>query len=324
MLKNPEQFAAKAKEFSKDSKSLSQGGLLPAFCKGTHDPLFEKTAFLLKDDGSVSSVIHTKDGYEILQRVSKKMQTFKPLSAVLKDIKDVLIKKKFIERFSSDMRSLIHQNSKEVIQNFIKEKNGKESNVTDLNAGPTMLAKTLFSLKNGDSGYFQENNKGTLVTVTQVKAALVPPLDTIKERVKEDFYKDEAVALLKERLAHIKKEGNLGLGKVEKTGWLRHSKDYAGDKTELQVLTTKGINVNTLFQLENKGSIATFEHNGNGYAVRLDDIAAFEPATYQERKGALTHELEQQKKSLATAGFVASLYRNAKIKKNESKIRTEL
>ncbi len=323
LLKNPEQFAAKAKEFSKDSKTAAQGGLMPAFSKGTHDATFEKTAFLLKDDGATSAVIHTKDGYEILQRVSKKMQTFKPLSTVTKDIKDIITKRKFVERFASDMRTLIHQNSKDAVQAFIKEKNGKESVVSDLLANPAVLNKTVFSLKNGDSGYFQENGHGTLVTVTQVKPATVPALENIKERVKEDYYKDEAAKLIKERLASMSKSGDFGLAKAEKTGWLRHSKDFNGDKQELQNLQSKGIDLNAIFQLENKGAIATFERNGNGYAVRLDEVAAFEPAAYQEKRPTIAAELEQQKKSLATAGFVASLYRNAKINKNESQIRTE-
>ncbi len=323
LLKNPELFAAKAKEFSKDSKTAAQGGLMPAFSKGTHDATFEKTAFLLKDDGANSAVIHTKDGYEILQRVSKKMQTFKPLSTVIKDIKETITKRKFVERFASDMRTLIHKNSKDAVQAFIKEKNGKESVASDILATPAVLNKTVFSLKNGDSGYFQENGQGTLVTVTQVKAATVPALESIKERVKEDYYKDEAAKLVKERLAGISKSGDFGSAKAEKTGWLRHSKDFSADKQELQNLQNKGIDLNTIFQLENKGSIATFERNGNGYAVRLDEVAAFEPAAYQEKRSTIAAELEQQKKSLATAGFVASLYRNAKINKNESQIRTE-
>lgn len=323
LLKNPEQFAAKAKEFSKDSKTAVQGGLMPAFSKGTHDATFEKTAFLLKNDGAVSGVIHTKDGYEILQRVSKKMQAFKPLSTVIKDIKDTLTKKKFMERFASDMRSLIRQNSKDALQAFIKEKNGKESVVTDMLSTPAVINKTVFSLKNGESGYFQENNHGTLVTVINIKPASVSALESIKERVKEDYYKDEAAKLVQERLAIIRKSGDFGSTKVEKTGWLRHSKDFNGDKQELQNLQSKGIDLGRIFQLENKGSIATFERNENGYAVRLDDIAAFEPAAYQEKRATISAELDQQKKSLATAGFVASLYRNAKINKNESQIRTE-
>lgn len=323
LLQKPEQFAAKAKELSQDSKTASQGGLLPAFTKGTHDATFEKTAFLLKDDGAISAVVRTKDGYEMVQRVNKKAQTFKPLSAVSKDIKEKIRQKKFTERFASDMRSLVRQNSKEAVQAFIKEKHGKENNATDVVAGATPLTKTIFSLKNNDSGYFQENNQGTLVTLTNVKATSIPALESIKDRVKEDYYKDEAAKQIKARLADIVSSGSLGNAKIEKTGWLRHSKDFNADKQELKDLASKGIDLNRIFQLENKGSIATFERNGNGYAVRLDDIAAFEPAAYQEKKGTITSELEQQKKSLATAGFVASLYRNAKIKQNESPIRTE-
>ena len=47
LIANPEKFAAFAKEYSTDSKTASQGGLLPFFSKGTHDRNFEKQLLLL-------------------------------------------------------------------------------------------------------------------------------------------------------------------------------------------------------------------------------------------------------------------------------------
>ena len=77
------------------------------------------------------------------------------------------------------------------------------------------------------------------------------------------------------------------------------------------------------FQLENIGALTTYERNGNGYLIRLDEIAPFDQALFDEKKKTLSAELEQQKKAVTMAGFVASLYRNAKINKNESLIRIE-
>ena len=60
-----------------------------------------------------------------------------------------------------------------------------------------------------------------------------------------------------------------------------------------------------------------------GYVIRLDERAPFEQSLLDEKKKTLITELEQQKKPLVMAGFVASLYRNAKINKNESLIHLE-
>ena len=78
LVEDPHSFAQVAKEVSQDSDSVSKGGLLEPFAKGTHDPVFERAAFILKDDGAISGVISTKDGLEIVQRVSKRAQQYKP------------------------------------------------------------------------------------------------------------------------------------------------------------------------------------------------------------------------------------------------------
>jgi hypothetical protein len=54
--------------------------------------------------------------------------------------------------------------------------------------------------------------------------------------------------------------------------------------------------------------------------IRLDTVAAFDENTYQAQKSDLVRTLAQAKKSMITGGFVASLYRNATIKSNETVI----
>lgn len=103
--------------------------------------------------------------------------------------------------------------------------------------------------------------------------------------------------------------------KLVKTGWLlAHDNKENQEKLELQ---KKGIDVTKMFHMEQPGGIATFEQNGNGFVVRLDEIAPFDQNLYDQKKADLHKELEQQKKSFIFAGFVASLYRNAHITKNE-------
>src|SRR5262249_846314 len=122
---HPEKFAALAKEHSTDSKTNSQGGLMPYFPKNTHDRNFEKASFTLSKEGDVSAVVKTSEGYEIVQLVGKKPQTFKPVLQVAADIKEALLNKKFNEQFSSDMRSALSKaDPKAAIAELVKNKNG--------------------------------------------------------------------------------------------------------------------------------------------------------------------------------------------------------
>ena len=328
LQKNPEQFAAKAKELSQDTKTAPMGGLMPYFKKGEHDKVFEKTAFLLPE-GGISLVIKTKGGYEILQQVSKKTQTFKPLASVNKDIKNNLVQKKFNERFSSDVRSILNQqNSEEALKKFIQEKHGKETIAKDLVSDNSIQAKTVFRLKEHETSYYQEPQKGVLATVTQIKKSYAPAIEEIKNSVKEDYYKEQASKALASRLEEIKKNPSLfethkNSMKVEKTDWMGHSNDRTEGKEEKSKLQKLGIDLDSIFQIENKGGIKTQEHNGNGYIIRLDEIEPFNKSLYTEKKESLYAQLQQQRKPLMLAGFVASLYRNATINKNDSLIHKE-
>ena len=83
--------------------------------------MFEKAAFLLPKEGDISAVLTTKDGIEIVQLVSKKMPTYKPLNQVSSSIKELLVAQKFDGQFASDMRSLMGA-GQEAIQEFSKRR----------------------------------------------------------------------------------------------------------------------------------------------------------------------------------------------------------
>ena len=120
LLAHPEKFASIAKENSADTKTASAGGLMPFFSKGTYDRNFERAAFTLAKEGDISAVIKTNEGYEIVQLVGKKAQTFKPLAQVAADIKDILVAKKFNEQFSRDMRTVMSKaDPKNALQELI-------------------------------------------------------------------------------------------------------------------------------------------------------------------------------------------------------------
>lgn len=337
LLASPEKFAAVAKENSADSKTAAQGGLMPFFSKGTHDRNFEKASFTLAKEGDVSAVIKTNEGYEIVQLAGKKPQSYKPLSQVSADIKETLLAKKFNEQFSHDVRTALSKaDPKAAIAELAKSKGGIDEGFKDVNADDSVLAKTAFRLRKNESSYYidknqvakyADKNRGYITTLVDIKESFLPPLETQKAKVTQDYYADKAAKELANIVARASKEGLYkdlkDEIKFEKTGMIRHSQDVKGEEAEKQALSKKGYDLGKMFQIENIGGLATYQNNGNVYIIRLDEVAPFDAKLFEQKKNDLKMSLTGQKKNLTMAGFVASLYRNAKIKQNESLIRNE-
>lgn len=70
-LKNGADFAALAKEHSKDPGSAAKGGDLGTFEHGKMVPEFDKVAFAMTKPNELSELVETKFGYHILQLVQK-------------------------------------------------------------------------------------------------------------------------------------------------------------------------------------------------------------------------------------------------------------
>lgn len=309
LAKDPSRFAALAKELSEDKESAKQGGLIPFFEKGQKDATFERAAFVLPKEGAISPVIQTKDGYEILQLEGKKAQQFKQMSQVGPEIQKIILKKKFDDQFATDMR-MLNQADDSKIQDFIKKKNGKVKTVHELANDNSLLARTLFRLTKGEKSSYKEGENGLLVTLHETKESFIPSFDTLKNQVKQDFFEHQAARTLTRKLQETK-----SLSAGVQTAW--HTKEEAEKNGDLR---KKGINAAQIFQLENVGATRTFEHEGNGYIVRLDGIKPLSEELLNEKRAQVAAQLQKEQKNLTNAGFIASLYRNAIITKNDSQL----
>lgn len=329
LIASPQKFAAYAKEHSSDSKTAANGGLMPFFAKGSHERAFEKAAFTLPKENDISAVIKTNEGYQILQLAAKKAPTYKPVTQVSAQIKELLKAKKFNDQFSTDMRSVVSSaDSKAALARLVKEKNGSDEAFKDVVAADnTALSKAAFRLKKEETTYYQESNKGFAVTLVNIKESFLPSLSAIKAQVTQDYYTYKAQQELAQTVAQISKTGlsdnQKSEFKFEKTGLIAQNTNSKTDEQEKQALAKKGFDLGRMFQLENIGSVAAYERGGTAYIIRLDSIAPFDQGLYEQKKSEVRSSLGQQKKSLTMAGFVASLYRNAKINKNETQFRTE-
>jgi peptidyl-prolyl cis-trans isomerase C len=108
-VKAGEDFAALAKQYSKDGSAAS-GGDLNYFERGKMVPAFEQAAFSLKT-GDVSNVVETPFGFHIIKVTDHKEQRTVPLAEVSDRLSDFLKQRKQQELTQAFIQSL-HQKYK--------------------------------------------------------------------------------------------------------------------------------------------------------------------------------------------------------------------
>ena len=324
LAKNSSTFAERAKELSADTETAKKGGLMPFFEKGTRDSAFEKAAFLIKEDGDVSQVFESRDGIELIQRVERKPAVYKDLAAVRSEIKDALEVKKFNQFFMDDMREVYDQPDldEQDLLKLIGKRGGNPAKVT-ISANDTgRQAKVIMGLQENGMNCYLESGKGIAVQLMQIQPRKVPALEEIKgdvvadlrqERAKKAFerYVEKAAAMACSKpLSEVAKE--MG-GIVTKIGWIDPK-----DTKEVDELRRKKLPSTKMMQLEVVGSVTSDIEGTQGTIVRLDAIAPFNKEDFAEKRTAVMEKVDREDMHACMQGFVASLYRNATIKTNQS------
>ncbi|HEV2602005.1 MAG TPA: peptidylprolyl isomerase [Candidatus Babeliales bacterium] len=328
LVKQPELFANKAKEHSQDEKTASKGGLLPTFARGEQDATLERTAFLLKKDGDISEVITTKNGLEIIQRVSREPVVYKTLAAVTPEIEAELIKQKFAQTFVKDVeRILKKENAVDGIATLIKEKKGQQERYADLEKGASRVANELFELQNDQYGVYIDKNVGMLVQLTGIKPKHIATLESIKEEVTKDWYAQKASQAISKAVADmrdavskksLKELSNSAFG----TAYMVTDFLKSDDKNALESFKADGLSLEKLFQIEKAGMVQVQTGKKNSYFTRLDELSPIDEQDWLAQADKLEKDLEKERNSYQPGyrrnGFVASLHRNATINSNES------
>jgi len=325
LVNNPDQFKSKARELSDDKESAAQGGLIAPFSRGTHNIEFEKAALLLKEDGDISQVVQTEKGVEIVQRVSRKAPTYKPLSTVSAEIKKKLEVRSFKEQFLQDMKELLEDGdiTETELQLFIKRRGGSPKKVGPIEKDDSKLAQKLFRLKKDGIGFYIDGSVGVAVQLTDVQKKYTPELKTIENTVLDNLYHDRAVKRMQKELSDwrakaveqksLTEVAKLAGVQVDKTDWISPS-----DKPKIEALRSKGVPIDMMLRLEKEGSILVHQDDENGYLIRLDEVKSLNEDIVNEKNPEAVSGLRWEQISRIGTGFVASLYRNAIIKTNET------
>lgn len=329
LIKDPSKFAALAKEYSDDKESASKGGVIDSFKRGDKDPDFEQAAFALSKDNPISSVVRTKDGYEIINFIDKVAATFKELNAVEDQIKTILQKERFKKLFPVNARKAMSSSNKDVELAKFKEKGQAGITYDKMPKSESKDIKKLFALKDiNEVDYFIDGDKGFLVQLTKIEPAHTPAFKDIKEKVEADYFNEKALLNLKSDIEKAKKDSEtLSFGEISKKykASERIIKDLSSDdKAVLGKLSAQNIPAYKMINLQLEGVVLADVSDKGGSLIKLVKIGSFDEKAFEDKKAELLKELQRLNKQILAEGFIASLKKDAKISINDERLKNQL
>ncbi len=316
-------FEQKAKEFSDDKETASKGGLVGYVKRGEKDKGLEQIIFGLREDGAISELIETPDGFEILQRVSRKKPIYNPFESVKKDVIKQLTHREFKKRFGQEIGELLPQTDKasaDAFTAFAGQKHAKKQTIDWMANDQSALAQRLFKLKGGKKYVtYKDNDQGIVVMLDGTQRPYTPELAAVRDQVSADLYERKAAEQLSadarsaqelakmEPFADVAKRFDVRvttIGQVDPQ-----------DETSQKPLTDMHLPVDVLVGMTHEGGL--FGHAGerSWYLVRLDQLVS---ADDEQKDAGIARDLGVAFRYPYLNSFIASLHKNATIESNIS------
>jgi len=316
----PETFSAVA---ARESMSRDKGSTV-SLKRGERDATFSKIAFDL-EKGSISPVLETGEGFEIVKLVEKRAPVFKALDEVRADFTKKLKAEKFNGVFSSNAQRVVSQSRETpaLLTAFVEKHKGQESSITDSVVAENSQQRTLFNLRKvGDKAFYQEGGKGYLIELTALTPSTIPVLSSIKDKVEKSIYESRALELLKKDLEEAKealRSGNKNLeqvaqslkGTVEKTDWISFS-----DQASMKKIQQMQIKLASLANLTRIGALMSEITDKDGYIFQLKEMDPFSETEYAKQKGFIRYQLNSQEMQGLVGAFLQDLREKAAIDLN--------
>jgi parvulin-like peptidyl-prolyl isomerase len=318
---DPAAFEKLAKEYS-SSKTASKGGLVNFFKRGTHEKEYEKAAFKLKENGEISPVVQVEKGFVILQRVARKDATFDSFDAVKESIEKILLEQKFKSEFTRQASQASRQeNPQEAREAFVTAHNGVKTTMRQVKKDSDgSIEQRLFALRNeGDFTAFVMNGEGVIVQLEKRIKTAQAPFETVKAKVAADYYEAQATqaleAAVKEAKSHVLKNGSFAPvdgGKISSTQFIKMD-----DESKIKELAEIGFS-EECFGLDWEGAVVAAFSPKKGIVIRLDEIEEVKENELQEKKPEILKMVFERNNAVFSQAFIASLFRTATIKLNDS------
>lgn len=280
-IKEGEDFAKLAKEFSEDAGSAVKGGDLGYFGKGRMTPNFEQAAFDM-GMGDVSAVVETPFGYHIIKVEDIKAARTKPLEEVKQQILTQLLDEKAWEEAEDKAYNLVRSFYKTGKLEEIAVKAEYPVGQTEFAEGSKIIpnigqseefGKAAFELKKDDVSMPVRANTGFYVLrLIEEIPPRIPELAKIREELIQGLKKEKAEEKVKELAGEF--SNKLQTGKVDFTSLAKEYKltvKNTGEISHQGYIKGLGSNQelsNALFRLK-EGEYTQAIHTNRGYCIAV-------------------------------------------------------
>ena len=233
-----EDFAALAREFSEDEGTAASGGDLGTFGRGRMVPEFESAAFSMAP-GEVSDPVQSAFGYHVILVTEAEEEVTEPFEDVRESIANILKQ----ERATSRARALAQAIAAEVSAPDDLDRaaaaRGYEVQESGFAApGEPILGLGLarevsdraFRMEPGEvAGPIPSPSGPAFVTVVATQEPYVPPLDEVRDDVRENVIRKKALTLAQERAA----EAARALGEADDFQAAAEEAEYAFGSSDM-------------------------------------------------------------------------------------------
>jgi SurA N-terminal domain len=310
-------------EYPFDDQSLKNNGLLAPIVRGVGDRVLEKAAFVLTHDGDISPVLSHINRFVILERVQKTAPVIKPLTKVRNEIIQSLKTMRFNEMCSRDLRELIASPLEENIALFTMKHNGIRHSVVSLAQTEAKRDSERAFFEAGLNTYeiVPQGADCYLIHVDTINPSTLQPFESIEAQVRSDFIAHGAIIALEKAMieflrtsSHNKPQElarNLGYSFNTYTGI------KATDSSKVASLQKEGLGIDTLNKLEKAGTYAVVNDGDDKLLVFVENISFDDENATGSAQNTVETGLIKQESDIINAAYIASLYRDAKIEKND-------
>jgi len=315
-----EDFAALAKQFSEDS-SATNGGDLDFSAREGWVKEFSDAAFG-QDVGEVSGLVKSQFGFHIIKTTDKRAPATRTLAEVRPQLEDQIKFEKAqteAQKIATDAAGQIDDPSD--LDRVAQSKGltvgdsglfSRDEPLAGLGFAPAVAAEA-FTMEQGKvSGQLRTNQGFAFISLVEIAPPALPALDAVKDRVRDDVARLQAIEVAKTRAAT--------LSQAAQRGSFAAAAKAAGVEMKTTELITRGfalpdVGVNSavddaVFALQ-QGQVTSPISTPNAVVVaKVVERATTTPEAFAAEKTALTNELLQRRRQ----EFFASYMTKAKTK----------
>ena len=200
-------FAELAREHSDDEGTAENGGDLGLFGRGRMVPEFEAAAFEM-NEGDISHPVKSAFGYHVIQVTEKQEEITQPFETVQTTIQNLLKQERASSRSTALSRAIAAEveTPEDLAQaaasrGYELQESGfaaRGEPILGLGMAPQVSAQA-FSIEPNEVAGVDTPSGPAFITVIATQDPYIPPIEEVRDRVREDVIRKKSLALALER-----------------------------------------------------------------------------------------------------------------------------